>query len=183
MKKIIKSILFLCIGLMPATGKAELVTIMKSSVPSGVFSIPAGEVWQLLSFSTSWWNASEAGFIYSSETPSPDSRIGIIPITRGNLVGRNNGPSSSLPGVIFVGPSTFILNPQVESYFFLFKKMSLDSTISTTSSSVIIPSSSHGDIDLKLEQSADQVAWAECQPRTYNSSTVKRFFRLRAVEK
>jgi hypothetical protein len=183
MKKIIKSIFFLCICLLPVTGKAELVKIMKSSVPSGIFSIPAGEVWQLLSFSTSWWNASEAGFIYSSETPSSNNRIGIIPITRGNLVGKNNGPSSSLPGVIFAGPSTFILNPEVESYFFLFKKMSLDSTISSSSSSVIIPSSSQGDIDLKLEQSADHVTWTECLPGTYNSSTVKRFFRLRAVEK
>jgi len=40
-----------------------------------------------------------------------------------------------------------------------------------------------GDVDVKLEQSADNVTWTECLPGTYNSSTVKRFFRLRAVEK
>ena len=49
--------------------------------------------------------------------------------------------------------------------------------------SVVIPTSVAGDVDVKLEQSADNVTWTECLPGTYNSSTVKRFFRLRAVEK
>ena len=40
-----------------------------------------------------------------------------------------------------------------------------------------------GDVDVKLEQSADNVTWTDCLPGTYNSSTVKRFFRVRAVEK
>jgi hypothetical protein len=50
-------------------------------------------------------------------------------------------------------------------------------------SSVVVPSSAAGDVDVKMEQSADNVTWTECLPGTYNSSTVKRFFRLRAVEK
>ena len=50
-------------------------------------------------------------------------------------------------------------------------------------SSVVIPTSVAGDVDVKMEQSADNVTWTECLPGTYNSSTVKRFFRLRAVEK
>ena len=50
-------------------------------------------------------------------------------------------------------------------------------------SSVVIPTSVTGDVDVKMEQSADNVTWTECLPGTYNSSTVKRFFRLRAVEK
>ena len=50
-------------------------------------------------------------------------------------------------------------------------------------SSVVVPTSVAGDVDVKMEQSADNVTWTECLPGTYNSSTVKRFFRLRAVEK
>jgi len=57
------------------------------------------------------------------------------------------------------------------------------STNSVSATSVVIPSSATGDVDIKLEQSADNVTWTECLPGTYNSSTVKRFFRLRAVEK
>jgi hypothetical protein len=54
---------------------------------------------------------------------------------------------------------------------------------SVSATSVVIPQSASGDVDIKLEQSADNVTWTECLPGTYNSSTVKRFFRLRAVEK
>jgi len=50
-------------------------------------------------------------------------------------------------------------------------------------SSVVIPTTALGDVDVKLEQSADNVTWTDCLPGTYNASTVKRFFRLRAVEK
>ncbi len=57
------------------------------------------------------------------------------------------------------------------------------STNSISATSVVIPSSATGDVDVKLEQSADNVTWTECLPGTYNSSTAKRFFRLRAVEK
>jgi len=50
-------------------------------------------------------------------------------------------------------------------------------------SSVVIKTTALGDVDVKLEQSADNVTWTDCLPGTYNASTVKRFFRLRAVEK
>jgi hypothetical protein len=48
---------------------------------------------------------------------------------------------------------------------------------------VVIPTTALGDVDVKLEQSADNVTWTECLPGTYNATTVKRFFRVRAVEK
>ena len=60
---------------------------------------------------------------------------------------------------------------------------SLSTLAPSQGSSVVIPSSTAGDVDVKMEQSADNVTWTECLPGTYNSSTVKRFFRLRAVEK
>jgi hypothetical protein len=48
---------------------------------------------------------------------------------------------------------------------------------------VVIPSTVNGDVEVVLEQSQDGVTWTQCLPGTYNASTVKRFFRLRAVEK
>ena len=59
------------------------------------------------------------------------------------------------------------------------------STTNTTvpTSAVVVPSNARGDVDVLLEQSNDMITWTQCLPGTYNSSTVKRFFRLRAVEK
>jgi hypothetical protein len=64
-----------------------------------------------------------------------------------------------------------------------YKTYTTVSNNSISATSVVIPSTAAGDVDVKLEQSADNVTWTECLPGTYNSSTVKRFFRLRAVEK
>lgn len=51
------------------------------------------------------------------------------------------------------------------------------------SSSVVVPSNAVGDVDVLLEQSNDMITWTQCLPGTYNASTQKRFFRVRAVEK
>jgi len=51
------------------------------------------------------------------------------------------------------------------------------------SASVVVPSNAVGDVDVLLEQSTDMITWTQCLPGTYNSSTQKRFFRVRAVEK
>jgi len=64
-----------------------------------------------------------------------------------------------------------------------YKTYTTVSNNSISATSVVIPSSAAGDVDVKMEQSADNVTWTECLPGTYNSSTAKRFFRLRAVEK
>jgi hypothetical protein len=40
-----------------------------------------------------------------------------------------------------------------------------------------------GEINLVVEQSSDLVNWTAVTPGTFNGSTQKRFFRLRAVEK
>jgi hypothetical protein len=54
-------------------------------------------------------------------------------------------------------------------------------TISATS--VVVPANAVGDVDVLLEQSTDMITWTQCLPGTYNASTQKRFFRVRAVEK
>jgi hypothetical protein len=52
-----------------------------------------------------------------------------------------------------------------------------------SSTSVVVPSNAVGDVDVLLEQSNDMITWTQCLPGTYNASTQKRFFRVRAVEK
>jgi len=52
-----------------------------------------------------------------------------------------------------------------------------------SSTSVVVPSNAIGDVDVLLEQSNDMITWTQCLPGTYNASTQKRFFRVRAVEK
>jgi hypothetical protein len=186
MKKRCKAVFVLLALLSPHLGMGQFMKFDKGSVVSNTIAVPSGEMWQVVTYSTLWWNASEAGRIYSSTNQIPDAQIGLIPITRGLLVG-SGGTSSQFgtgfAGAILVGPAFMFIDPQVEEYFFLFKKVSSDIDKSTAANSVIIPSSANGDVDVKLEQSADNVTWTECLPGTYNSSTVKRFFRLRAVEK
>jgi hypothetical protein len=52
-----------------------------------------------------------------------------------------------------------------------------------SSTSIVVPSNAVGDVDVLLEQSTDMITWTQCLPGTYNASTQKRFFRVRAVEK
>jgi len=54
---------------------------------------------------------------------------------------------------------------------------------SVSSASVVVPADATGDVDVLLEQSTDMITWTQCLPGTYNASTQKRFFRVRAVEK
>jgi hypothetical protein len=54
---------------------------------------------------------------------------------------------------------------------------------SVSASSVVVPANAVGDVDVLLEQSTDMITWTQCLPGTYNASTQKRFFRVRAVEK
>jgi len=93
-----------------------------------------------------------------------------------------SGDSSSLT---IDGPATISYDSSSSSQPVLFSYKTYTSVSSNpiSATSVVIPSSATGDVDVKLEQSADNVTWTECLPGTYNSSTVKRFFRLRAVEK
>ena len=54
---------------------------------------------------------------------------------------------------------------------------------SISNTAIVVPSNSIGDVDVLLEQSNDMITWTQCLPGTYNASTQKRFFRVRAVEK
>jgi hypothetical protein len=73
------------------------------------------------------------------------------------------------------------------TFLFEIKDSTLEASTATTanisSASVVVPSNAVGDVDVLLEQSNDMITWTQCLPGTYNASTQKRFFRVRAVEK
>ena len=108
-------------------------------------------------------NSLAASFVSSVNTASPNSPI-LIP---GPISISGTGDAAILLVYEVLDNSISLINGQSPSQ----------------GNSVVIPTSVAGDVDVKLEQSADNVTWTECLPGTYNSSTVKRFFRLRAVEK
>lgn len=101
-----------------------------------------------------------------------------------NDVKIQTGFKAAGPGVVRVRLE-ITYNAEVRGFFtFNIDKNEADTSSDfITRTSIVIPTSATGDVDVKMEQSADNVTWTECLPGTYNSSTVKRFFRLRAVEK
>jgi hypothetical protein len=180
-------------------------TTESTFITTNSITIPSGEKWELLSVETS-------NIYYTSYdiiTPGLQIQVGndVVEYAVGlstKVAASNNsrynvalsggdvlrtwvwsGDDGYLP---VSGPATLrIVNSQGgsnPSAFLTYRKYTLaksDAYISFTS--VVIPTSAAGDVDVKMEQSADNVTWTECLPGTYNSSTVKRFFRLRAVEK
>jgi hypothetical protein len=156
----------------------EYISFTRSSNGTNVISVPAGETWKVVN----WWGVGTG----SSELfRVGDTSIKFI----GNYVSYTEEYVGDSPvGIILKGPATIVNGQQLpltsSDYRLVIKKISSVSTSSNISAtSVVIPTSASGDVDVKMEQSADNVTWTECLPGTYNSSTVKRFFRLRAVEK
>jgi len=88
--------------------------------------------------------------------------------------------------LLLPGPLTIRKSSDAVPVVLVYEKLdstALTSGTPTQGSSVVIPTTALGDVDVKLEQSADNVTWTDCLPGTYNASTQKRFFRVRAVEK
>jgi hypothetical protein len=158
-----------------ASASAQFVAFNKDSNGSNPITIPEGEKWKILSYSL---NYNTEVFTNTNKA----TRIGIIPSTGEHIWG-GEGMGGSASGITIVGPAVIWTYPSLVYYFAFQKTTTSSSTAPISSTSVVIPTTSSGDVDVKMEQSADNVTWTECLPGTYNSSTVKRFFRLRAVEK
>jgi hypothetical protein len=52
-----------------------------------------------------------------------------------------------------------------------------------TSNAVVIPEDASGPVEIIMESSTDLINWTMANPGNYGSSTEKRFFRLRAVQR
>ena len=165
-----------------ASSHAQYVRYTRESNGTNQIVVPSGEVWQLVTFSLLSDN------VDVSSSTNVGSGVGTLYSTGGAIIGVDGSGNSNAwgggvsIGSCFVGPTYFHFNSQ-SYYMLVFKKLSTGSTSAVSATSVVVPSTATGDVDVKLEQSADNVTWTECLPGTYNSSTVKRFFRLRAVEK
>lgn len=179
-----KIILFLIL-IFPCLCRSQYVSFTKENNGTNTIVIPANEVWQLSTYA--YWAASSYNLSVYSSSNNEASWIGSLPYTGGQIYSQDaasaGSGAGSASGSIFIGPAFIKIGANISNYFFNFKKLTNTNAASISATSVVIPSSATGDVDVKMEQSADNVTWTECLPGTYNSSTVKRFFRLRAVEK
>jgi len=182
MKKYITTIV---LAMLSVCVNAQYVTLTKENNGTNSLIVPSGECWQLITMSISC--PTRSTFPLFSSTNSTDSTfLGNIYTTSGPLVSMEAASASTdlrCLGSVILGPAYLKYIEACQSYNLTFKKLSLGSSNSISATSVVIPTSVSGDVDVKMEQSADNVTWTECLPGAYNSSTVKRFFRLRAVEK
>ena len=178
-------LLMLVLIISSASSQAQYVSITKENNGTNTLIVPSGEYWQLVSAAI-FHNSRNTISFYSSTNANDNTYLGSIPHTSGSLVSME-GAASYSPyacfGAVIPGPAYLKYLDGCASYSLTFKKLSTGTSNTISATSVVIPSSTSGDVDVKLEQSADNVTWTECLPGTYNSSTVKRFFRLRAVEK
>ena len=165
-------------------GYSQYLSFNKASSGTNVITVPSGEAWQLITYSAYSTVNSVVEIFSVSTNPSSASLIGRLALTSEYLVSQDTAANGAwmAAGSVLVGPA-YIKTDYLSSYYFAFKKLFTPQSGTTPSTAVVIPISSTGDVDVKMEQSADNVTWTECLPGTYNSSTVKRFFRLRAVEK
>ena len=178
-------LLMLVLIISSASSQAQYVSITKENNGTNTLIVPSGEYWQLVSAAI-FHNSRSTILFYSSTNANDNTYLGSIPNTSGSLVSME-GAASYSPyacfGAVIPGPAYLKYLVGCASHSLTFKKLSTGTSNTISATSVVIPSSATGDVDVKLEQSADNVTWTECLPGTYNSSTVKRFFRLRAVEK
>ena len=179
---------------------------------NSIINVPAGQKIECISaegkYSYETYDSNSGSDIYkgprfkiikdASEFVYPVAPIG-VDTTRGIFRGVNlwgNGlswvPSSSWvysgdgSSLTIDGPASITYqntSSNGEPFLFTYKISNTAGSNTVSATAVVIPQSATGDVDVKMEQSADNVTWTECLPGTYNSSTVKRFFRLRAVEK
>jgi len=180
--------ILLCLMSSAATTNAQYIKFTSYNNATNKISIPENEVWQLVTALIPDGAAFKTG-------PATNQPLAGIPSTHGNWRSTESASSASggeysyaALGSFFVGPYEIWPDWNVAGstpiYCLVFKKVtSVTNNAGSSPTSVVIPTSASGDVDVKLEQSADNVTWTECLPGTYNSSTVKRFFRLRAVEK
>ena len=164
-------------------------------------TIPDGKTLQVIDFFSSFgWGS---GNVLTRIRCKYGASTNIIDVWS---VGNNSGATGTSPvGKTFVGPCNLeiTLDDYRENYIekvntwipgesrVLYRLEMSDRPGSVSSqlpslvpsAAIVVPSNAVGDVDVLLEQSNDMITWTQCLPGTYNASTQKRFFRVRAVEK
>jgi len=206
MKKTVLIPSFVFLLLCASVGHTQIQSFEFAQDLTNSLTVPSGKIIRIHSLiGASSWGHSEAYSASAALAPSTNGisiqlssgrKFSISPFNvsvggGGNYIASSitSSLNSIVPGapLILPGPITISRNgsvPMLLLYEILDNVGSSSSTQTPSQgSSVVVPTSAAGDVDVKMEQSADNVTWTECLPGTYNSSTVKRFFRLRAVEK
>lgn len=177
------AMILLTVTLLPTVGWSQYVSFHQGNNGTNTIVIPDGEVWELVNYA---FFTPDPGnnfiAIHQGTNAASNSLITTLSYQYG-LIQSSSAAQITGAGMPFPGPICVVFTPGISNYHLVFKKTSAPSDPAVGTTSVVIPSASSGDVDVKLEQSADKVTWQECQPGTYNSSTLKRFFRLRTVEK
>jgi hypothetical protein len=196
----IKLIALLCIASLQARGELISTNLVNGDI------MPANNGWQ-------WFRGGVTkdlmlpagkqllihGINVSSSSTFSSTPFVRTPVGQGQYASIANGSSVSWNGPI-LGPmyveyglltafwttqSSF--EPTYCNFLFEIINSTLEASAATTpnisSTSVVVPSNATADVEVLLEQSNDMITWTQCLPGTYNASTQKRFFRVRAVEK
>ena len=150
-------------------------------------NIVAGQKFKLINIYTNQGNLGISTNCYADFNPGNSTNYFLCKDAyevEGPVVVRLVLPESSEWMTIHAEPnkkSTALFSFEVNPHSSLQESSTTNTTVPT--SAVVVPSNATGDVDVLLEQSTDMITWTQCLPGTYNASTQKRFFRVRAVEK
>jgi hypothetical protein len=163
MKHILKQIAILLI-LTCASHGADYMALKKNQS----YTIPAGKVVEVMAFTTSQGPVSSVvGF-------RVDGKLTLLPTLPDGT--RLPGPTNLFipgPAVISVDNSSF-------DFYLSYRVFTNSDGTNLPTNTVVIPSDATGPVNIILESSSDLVTWTAADPGSYGSSTVKRFFRIRA---
>ena len=190
----------ICVGEVISTNliNGEIVNISGNFQRKGLTNtliLPSGKQILIHGINVFPYNDTRASVAFFRRVLSPNNYMDISIVTSGSSQatkwsGPVIGPANLEYGLLQTGTwggSAETLMQTTCSFLFEIKDDPFQavnvSSANISSTSVVVPSNATGDVDVLLEQSNDMITWTQCLPGTYNSSTVKRFFRVRAVEK
>ena len=173
----------------------EGVNIYRRRGVTNILNLPQGK--QLVIHGVNVFPAKENngyawGFVQTRSTTNNQlGGVGIISCSGINRYNNWNGPILGPKrieyGLFEAGWSVPEFGQTTGAFLFEIKDISFQSGASTldqvSSTSVVVPSAADANVDVLLEQSSDLITWTQCLPGTYQASTEKRFFRVRAIEK
>lgn len=168
--------LFLCFlvsGFFHTRTLAQIITI--HPVPPGTnFSINAGKKFEAINF---------LGVITTTLSVNPPG----LPTQVRLKASPDQNSDANQKNLIIAGPADITITVPSGNPFPMFTyRISENSTNeppTSPSTAVVIPSDASGPVEIVLESSSDLVTWIAATPGTYGSSTVKRFFRVRAIQR
>jgi len=147
-------------------------TLSDATNTTATISIPAGQITRIFNFSTL-----TAGDCQLKLTKNSITSTVLLSYGAGSTA------AVAVPELYFVGPAVLSFSGPSGPKFVLSYKLFPNSTIAnpTPSTAVVIPADASGSVEIILESSVDLITWTAALPGSYGSSTVQRFFRVRAV--